>query len=72
MDGNYRIINMVVRCPGSTHNSSILTMSNLLDEFERGFILTGILLGDSGYPNNNWLLTLFPAATNHYERNYNM
>ena len=71
MNQDYVITNLVVQWPGSTHDSQILRMSNLWDLFEAGEIPSGLLLGDSGYPNKNWLLTPFQNPQNASERRYN-
>ena len=52
----YKITNVVARWPGTTQNSRILLNSQVGERFEAG-ALSGILLGDSGYP-------LIPSLTN--------
>uniref|UniRef100_A0A8C6WF12 Putative nuclease HARBI1 n=1 Tax=Neogobius melanostomus TaxID=47308 RepID=A0A8C6WF12_9GOBI len=51
-----QIIDLVSKWPGSTHDARILRESALHREFEEGRI-TGLLLGDSGYPLKRWLMT---------------
>lgn len=50
------ILDIVVRHPGSTHDSVIFDRSGLRCRFELGH-LDGILLGDSGYACRSYLLT---------------
>ncbi|XP_050515302.1 putative nuclease HARBI1 [Diabrotica virgifera virgifera] len=64
-DSNLKILNCNARYPGSTHDSAIWTMSNVIQHMEqtygngeRGFWL----LGDSGYPLQPWLLTPIEGA----------
>ena len=66
---NYKITDVCARWPGSSHDTWVLRNSGLFDKFENGIypgIPRGILLGDSGYPCNSWLITPLlerPAAT---------
>ncbi|KAM3874408.1 putative nuclease HARBI1 [Diretmus argenteus] len=69
-DATYKIINLVARWPGSTHDSRILRESALYREFEAGRG-NGLLLGDSGYPLKRWLMTPIIAPTTDQERRYN-
>ena len=48
-DAECKIINYVVKWPGSTHNSRILRESKICNEFEQD-IYKGIILGNSGHP----------------------
>lgn len=48
--------NLVVRWPGSAHDSRILRTSQVWDIMEAGAI-RGNILGDSGYPCLSWLMT---------------
>ena len=57
-DANFNILDVVAKCPGSTHDSHILKESGLRQRFERHHVPGRChLLGDSGYPCNTWLLT---------------
>lgn len=49
-------MDIVVRHPGSTHDSVIFDRSALRVQCEQGQ-LNGILLGDNGYPCRPYLLT---------------
>ena len=65
-----KIINCVVKWPGSTHDSRILKESKIYREFEEG-LHDGILLGDSGYPLKPWLMTPVLAPKCRAEERYN-
>uniref|UniRef100_A0A8C6UX78 Putative nuclease HARBI1 n=1 Tax=Neogobius melanostomus TaxID=47308 RepID=A0A8C6UX78_9GOBI len=65
-----QIIDLVSKWPGSTHDARILRESALHREFEEGRI-TGLLLGDSGYPLKRWLMTPVIAPRTPQERRYN-
>ena len=41
---------MVVKWPGSTHDSFVLQRSRIYDRFESGEFGDSLILGDSGYP----------------------
>lgn len=69
-DARYYIFNLVARWPGSTHDTRILRESALYQEFEAGRV-TGLLLGDSGYPLKRWLMTPMVAPRTQQERQYN-
>lgn len=69
-DANLRIVNCVVRWPGATHDSRILTESEIyrwLENPDTDFVV----LGDSGYPLKNWLMVPFLNPRNEAERAYN-
>ena len=60
-DARLRLLNIVVKWPGSTHDSYILEeMPNC-----------GYLLGDSGYPLKPWLLTPVLNPSSRGEQRYN-
>ena len=57
-DNNYKFLDIVAQWPGSVHDARILRESGLFALFEAGRVPVGChLLGDSGYPSQNWLLT---------------
>ena len=66
---NYQITDVCCQWPGSSHDAWILRNSALCAKFENGTypgLREGLLLGDSGYPCNTWLMTPLldrPAAT---------
>ncbi|XP_036145652.1 putative nuclease HARBI1 [Monomorium pharaonis] len=57
-DAQRRILDIVARWRGSVHDSRIWDSNHLKEEFEEGR-MTGILLGDAGYPCRPYLLTPF-------------
>ncbi len=63
-------INLVANWPGSTHDSRILSESDVGQMFESGE-QSGILLGDSGYPAKHWLLTPFLQPQTPAQSRYN-
>ncbi|XP_053379191.1 putative nuclease HARBI1 isoform X1 [Mercenaria mercenaria] len=68
-DAEMKFINVVIRWPGSTHDSFILTNSNISNELEQRN--NGWLLGDSGYALKNWLMTPFMHPVNVQQQRYN-
>nr|XP_034334751.1 putative nuclease HARBI1 [Crassostrea gigas] len=59
-DPFHKIIDVVAKWPGSTHDARILNESGLKSLFDQNKIPVHThLLGDSGYPSKRWLLTPF-------------
>lgn len=56
-DANNFIRDIVVRWPGSAHDTNIFENSLLRMRFENGEFNNGLLLGDSGYPIRSYLIT---------------
>lgn len=56
-----RIMNVVARWPGSTHDTTIFANSTVRNEFEAGKYGSYILVGDGGYKNSGYLCTPFRA-----------
>jgi hypothetical protein len=55
-DAKYRILDVVAKWPGSTHDSRILNESGLRVLFDNNHIpIHTLLLGDCGYPAKRWL-----------------
>jgi len=68
-DAKYRIINFNARYPGSSHDSFVYNNSYIRTRFLNGDFGDGLLLGDSGYPLEPFLMTPFAhPATNEQER----
>ncbi|XP_045115832.1 putative nuclease HARBI1 [Portunus trituberculatus] len=57
-DATYKILDIVAKWPGSVHDARILNESGLKMLFEDNYVPQPChLLGDSGYPFKQWLLT---------------
>lgn len=69
-DDASRILDVVARWRGSAHDARIWDNCGLKNEFVEGR-RRGILLGDSGYPCTNYLLTPLLNPTTEAERAYN-
>lgn len=69
-DDRHRVTSVEARWPGSTHDSRILRESELSDMFTQGR-LTGVLLGDSGYPCQGWLFTPYGMPRTEPEMAFN-
>ncbi|XP_044753931.1 putative nuclease HARBI1 [Coccinella septempunctata] len=63
--------NVVGRWPGSAHDSTIFNSSRVAMLFENGHFDDCIILGDSGYPINKYLLTPLLNPTSRAEHLYN-
>ncbi|XP_042143616.1 putative nuclease HARBI1 [Ixodes scapularis] len=70
VDASCRIRTVVARWPGSTHDSRIFTESTLSVKLADG-IYDGLLLGDSGYTCQPWLMTPFLSPSSAAEVRYN-
>lgn len=69
-DHRGKLTNIVARWPGSAHDSRILRSSQVWDNME-AHMVDGYILGDSGYPCRNWLMTPLLNAHTAHERRYN-
>ena len=67
---DYKIYDLVVRWPGSTHDSRIFNNSTLKSKFVNSEI-DGVLLGDSGYASLPYLFVPIPNPTTTAQTNYN-
>lgn len=70
-DHNLKAIDIVVRWPGSSHDATIFEHSNLRRRFEENEFPSALLLGDSGYPVRNYLLTPLLNPNTTAEQCYN-
>lgn len=70
-DADLKIMNIIARWPGSVHDSTIFNDSALRVDFERRIYNNFYLLGDSGYPCKNILLTPLLNPQNPSEVAYN-
>ncbi|XP_063885418.1 putative nuclease HARBI1 [Scylla paramamosain] len=71
-DAKYRILDVLARWPGSVHDARILDESGLKALFEQNYVPAGCyLLGDSGYPCKEWLLTPYLNPLAGVQTNYN-
>lgn len=69
-DQDLLITNCVIKWPGSKHDSFIIRQSRLYEDFEAGRV-TGILLGDSGYPLKPWLMTPYLNPISEAQERFN-
>lgn len=68
---NLKFIDVVVRWPGSVHDSTIFNDSRLRMKLENNEYPNSYLLGDSGYACRRYLLTPFLNPRNRAEQRYN-
>lgn len=64
------LLDVVTRWPGSTHDARVFANSVVKMRYERG-LLTGCLVGDSGYPCLPFLLTPLLVTHTAAEERYN-
>lgn len=70
VDSHCRIIDVVARWPGGTHDARMLANSSVAERFDSGDY-TGVLFGDSGYPCRPWLMTPFRTTDTPGKKRYN-
>ena len=70
-DSNYIITNLVARWAGSTHDNRIIKESMIGQLYEKKEVVTGLVLGDSGYQKQPWLMVPFKSPSSPGERSYN-
>lgn len=70
-DADLKIRDIVARWPGSSHDAHIFRNSSIMRSLERGDFADCILVGDSGYPVKNYLLTPLIRTRNEAENLYN-
>ena len=69
-DANMKFTDVVARWPGSVHDSRIFSNSLICQKLNNGSI-SGILVGDRGYPCQPYLFTPVRHPTSSAERQYN-
>ncbi len=69
-DHKCQFTNIVCRWPGSKHDSRIFDNSEICAKFENHEV-SGVLLGDNGYPLRRYLLTPLLQCNTRAERRYN-
>ncbi|KAJ8910259.1 hypothetical protein NQ315_004995 [Exocentrus adspersus] len=70
-DSDLRIRDIVARWPGSSHEAHIFRNSHLCTAFENGRFGDSLLVGDSGYPIKNYLITPLLQTRNEAENLFN-
>lgn len=70
-DSKSYIMDLVARWPGSAHDSHIFENSTLNRRFQLGQFENAHLLGDSGYPLRNYLMTTLANPRTNAEMAYN-
>lgn len=70
-DPSLKIRDIVIRWPGSSHDSHIFRNSALCAAFENGRFGENVIVGDSGYPIKPYLLTPLQHVRNNAEALYN-
>lgn len=71
-NADYKILGIVAKWPGSTHDARIFSESGLRQLFEGNYVPANChLLGDSGYPCKPWLLTPYLHPDQGPQLNYN-
>ena len=71
-NANLVFLNVAAKWPGSSHDSFILQASQVNDDFDQRKFGESWLLGDSGYPLRDWLMTSVPIAATSAERYFNV
>lgn len=66
-----KIINIVTRWPGSSHDQTVFNNSNVKMQLERGDYRNFIIIGDSGYRNTRYLATPYIVAPSDLHNVYN-
>lgn len=70
-DSKLKILDVVARWPGSTHDSTILRNSKISARLQSGEFGNAVVLADKGYENNDRVLTPLHSVTNEAESLYN-
>lgn len=69
---NLKVLNIVSRWPGATHDQTVFAQSHIRERFQAGDFGHYILVGDSGYANTSYLATPYTANNNEIGGNRNM
>ncbi len=71
-DAAYKILDLVPKWPGSTHDSRVLSESGLTGLFEQNYVRPGChLVGDSGCPLKRWLFIPYRRPQGEQQLSYN-
>lgn len=70
-DSKLKVLDIVARWPGSTHDMTIFNDSLIRHRFENNEFGDALLLGDNGYACKKYLLTPLLQPTTPAEMNYN-
>lgn len=70
-DAKLKFLDIVARWPGSSHDSLIFSNSSAKFNFDNRAYGNGIIIGDSGYFNNHYLVTPYNNPNTPAERLYN-
>lgn len=70
-DADLKILNLVVRWPGSSHDQTIFNNSKIHAEFDGGKFGNLVLLGDSGYAVTKYMMTPIGNPTSQGEHMFN-
>ncbi|XP_066596449.1 putative nuclease HARBI1 [Prorops nasuta] len=71
VNSDLEILDIVVRWPGSTHDSTIFEHSRLKQRLDNMELKNCVILGDRGYPNGKYLITPLANPTTPAEILYN-
>lgn len=70
-DAHLRILDVVARWPGSSHDSNILLNSKIYSRFVSKEFKNCVIVADSGYPNKDFIMTPLLSVKNEAENLYN-
>ena len=70
-DANLLFLDVVAKWPGLSYDSFLLETSQVNDDFENGKYADSWLMGDSGYPRKNWLMTPITQPATSAKCNFN-
>lgn len=68
---NLKVMDIVCRWPGATHDQAIFNNSMVKVRFEAGHFRSYCLVGDMGYANTSYLATPLLNCRNNVEQIYN-